>query len=814
LITIEKKHHISFNYIENDIIFFKIIPPKSEMSLLEKINYIHDQTQLDFENIDNQFINIFKSNNLNSTKISGYIYSLEDNLPIENATIQNSNGLRISTNQNGYFEFKNQKYNDITISCLGFATKKIIASDFQNKKYLKISLESKANLLDAVNASNFLTSGIYKKTNGVIEIKPKKLGILPGLIEADVLQVMQQIPGVNSVDESVASINVRGGTHDQNLFLWNGIKMYQTGHFFGLISSFNPNLANTISISKNGSSPFYGESVSSVVNILSNPSKFEKNNFSAGINMINADASLKYNINKKGFIEVAGRKSITDLVKSPTYNQYFNKAFQNSTITDLNNNQEASYSNNEKFNFYDATFKYFQKIGQKNVFILDLITIKDKFNVIQENTFKNTITSENNTLYQTNYGGNLSFARNWNAHNSSKINMNSSFYELDAEKDKIQSDQIVKQENKVLDNTIKLENNHFLNSKYTFNNGFQFTEMAVTNIEEISKPKFLRKDKAVLRTYALVLEAKYKDTVSRVNLNIGLRANYIEQFKKHLFEPRLQFNYGLTKLLNLEVLGELKSQYSFQIIDFQNDYFGIEKRRWILADDNAIPIQKSKQISFGLSYTKNNWLVTLEKFYKKVTGINSSGQGFQNQLEIVRINGDYKVLGAEILVQKKVNHFITWLSYAYNNNNYYFADLKEPIFSNNFELDHVVSWAGIYENDNFKIALGSKWHSGRPETNPINYVVNIDNILNPNINYNTPNNTKLDSFFQVNFSTTYKWKSLNGALYKLGFSLLNIFNRNNEINEYYRINNVSNSIEEVKTFAIKRTPNLNFRINF
>jgi hypothetical protein len=197
-----------------------------------------------------------------------------------------------------------------------------------------------------------------------------------------------------------------------------------------------------------------------------------------------------------------------------------------------------------------------------------------------------------------------------------------------------------------------------------------------------------------------------------------------------------------------------------------------------------------------------------------VTGINSSGQGFQNQLEIVRINGDYKVLGAEILVQKKVNHFITWLSYAYNNNNYYFADLKEPIFSNNFELDHVVSWAGIYENDNFKIALGSKWHSGRPETNPINYVVNIDNILNPNINYNTPNNTKLDSFFQVNFSTTYKWKSLNGALYKLGFSLLNIFNRNNEINEYYRINNVSNSIEEVKTFAIKRTPNLNFRINF
>ena len=98
-------------------------------------------------------------------------------------------------------------------------------------------------------------------------MKPKKLGILPGLIEADVLQVMQQIPGINSVNESVSSINARGGTHDQNLFLWNGIKMYQTGHFFGLISVFNPNLAHTISIIKSGSSAFYGESVSSVVDI-------------------------------------------------------------------------------------------------------------------------------------------------------------------------------------------------------------------------------------------------------------------------------------------------------------------------------------------------------------------------------------------------------------------------------------------------------------------------------------------------------------------------------------------------------------------
>src|SRR3970282_2922849 len=114
----------------------------------------------------------------------------------------------------------------------------------------------------------------------------------------------------------------------------------------------------------------------------------------------------------------------------------------------------------------------------------------------------------------------------------------------------------------------------------------------------------------------------------------------------------------------------------------QKDYFGIEKRRWILSNNTSIPIQRSKQISISFSYTKNNWLLTLDNYYKKVIGINSSTQGFQNQLEFAKVNGDYEVLGIELLIQKKINHFITWLSYAYNDNNYYFPDLEQLFFSN------------------------------------------------------------------------------------------------------------------------------------
>jgi hypothetical protein len=808
--SIEKQHHVYFNYIEDEIVVVKIEPPKKSLSLNEKIAYLQKKTNLLFEKVDNKFITI--TNKKEVELVCGFVFSKNDNLPQEGANIKLTNGVSTTTDKRGYFEINIKNATEIGISHIGFIAQKMAILDLKNKNCPKIFLELDILKLDNVIANHYMASGISKTIDGTFVVKPKKLGILPGLIEPDVLQTMLQIPGIYTADESLSSINVRGGTHDQNLFLWNGIKMYQTGHFFGLISAFNPNLANTVSISKNGSSAFYGESVSSVVDISSNTNKFEKNSFSAGINMINLDVYSKFSINKKGFLEIAARKSITDFVETPTYTQYYSKAFQNTTVSNFSTKQNIDYQNDEKFKFYDITLKYSQKIGQKDHVILDFITINDQLNIEQKATINAVVQSEKNLLYQKNHGVNLSWKRNWNTKNSSKINIFTSSYELDAEKNKIQDNQIVKQENIVLDNGFKIENNHIITSNFSFNNGYQFNQIGSTNLDRVNTPAFYRKIKEVLSTHALIVEGKYNDTLSKIYLNAGMRLNYIEEFKKYLFEPRLQFNYGISKSLNLEVLGEFKIQNCFQVIDLHEDYFGVEKRRWIVSNNSTIPIQKSKQASIGFTFNKNNWLLTLDNFYKKVTGINSSGQGFQNQLEFAKINGDYEVFGSEILVQKKINHFITWLSYAYNDNNYYFPDIEQTDLSNNFELNHVVSWAGTYEIGNLKIALGSKWYSGRPETTPIG----IDNSdpLNPIIEYNTPNNKNLEDFFQVNFSTTYKWESSNKTQYKLGLSIINVFNKQNEISEYYRINPSTNSIEDVKTYSLERTPNLSFRVLF
>ena len=808
--AIEKQHNVSFNYTEDNITNLQISPPKKSLTLDQKLQYLTEKTNLSFENIENQFINIYK-NDSESQMICGYVFSNDYKKPIENANVNLLNKTQVTTNSNGYFEFRKDSKNTLLISHVGFITKKIVVNNSSSKTCLQITLESEITELQEIKANAILASGISKSPDGSFEIKPKKFGILPGLIEPDALQTMQQIPGVNSLDESVSSINVRGGTHDQNLFLWNGIRMFQTGHFFGLISVFNPNLAHTISIYKNGSSAFYGESVSSVVAISSTPETSEKNTFSAGINMINADIYAKYNLCKKSSIEISARKSITDFVETPTYKEYFNKVFQNTTITDFSEKQNINYRSDKKFDFYDATLKYTHKIGAKDEIILDLITIKDNLEVFQSATVYDINKSENNVLRQQNYGGNLSWKRNWNNFNTTKINVYNSAYELLADQKTTFGDQIVIQENTVNNNGINMENHHIISSKFSLSNGYQFNEIGITNLERVTNPDFYRKVKDVLKTHALILEGKYNDTLSRIYFKAGTRINYIEKFKKYNIEPRVQFNYGINKSLNLELLAELKSQNSQQIIDLQKDYFGIEKRRWIVSNNTTIPIQRSKQISLNLFYKKNNWLLDIENFYKKVTGIITSSQGFQNQLEFVRMTGDYEVLGTEMLIQKKMNHFLTWLSYTYNHNNYYFSNFEPPSFPNNFEVMHTVSWAGIYEKNNFKIALGTKWSSGRPKTSPDFSQINLSD---PVLVYNKPNNTNVHIFSQVNISSTYKWETANGIQYKLGLSILNILNRKNEISEYYRVSSLTNSIEEVETFSLQRTPNMSFRVSF
>ena len=817
LSQIENQHNIIFNYLENDVENVSIIAPSKKLTLTKKISYLQGKTKLVFEKISGSIYAVH--NNQKRFKICGYILSKENQLPIVDAEIILDSGEKTTSNSDGYFEIYTSQATNYTISSSEFITIKTTGEHLKSGEIAHFFLNEKVKNIEEVFLNNkLITSGISKSKDGSYLILPQKGGVVPGLIEPDVLQTMQYLPGIYSTDESISNINVRSGTHDQNLFLWNGIKLYQTGHFFGLVSTINPYLSNEIRIYKNASPAFYGEGIASVVDISTDNHFSDKNKYSFGMNMLNADVYAKINLSKTNFIEVAARKSYTELLQTPTYKEYFKKAFQNSTVTNFNTQESVDYSAEKNFKFYDISTKFVQKIGKKDVLTLDFITIDDQLDVSHEGFEDNEDDksednfTNNNTIYQRNFGTSFTWNHNWNHKNSSSLIISNSQYELDS---KITTLEDIyskkKEENYVSDSSLKFENRHQISKKYAINAGYQLNLWNTKDLLEDSTISLFQRTYQKVGENALYAEAKMKDSITRVFFTAGVRANYVSQFKKTWLEPRLQFTYGMNKNLFLNILAEEKSQIISQQISQQNDFFGVEKRRWILANNSTIPIQRSKQASLGLDYNDNNWLLTLEAYYKKVHDINTTSQGFQNQFENVKTIGDYDVKGIELLLQKKIRHVFAWVNYNYTDSKYDFPEITPEVFVNNFQINHYFSCGVNYEKNGYKFSLGSKWHSGKPETDILNSTINIEN---PIINYGTPNNKSLENFFQADASASYSFRTQKKLKYQFNFAVLNLFNKKNEISEFYRINTSNNSIEQIKSYSFSRTFNVGFRISY
>ena len=293
-----------------------------------------------------------------------------------------------------------------------------------------------------------------------------------------------------------------------------------------------------------------------------------------------------------------------------------------------------------------------------------------------------------------------------------------------------------------------------------------------------------------------------------MSVKAGVRYNYIVDFKKHLIEPRLVFNYKFLKDFNLEFAGELKHQTTSQIINFQNDFLGIEKRRWRLTNEDDVPVIKSQQASVGLSYSKNGWLINAEGYYKQVKGITSQSQGFLDDHIFDQAIGEYQIFGVDVLLNKKIGNFSSWLSYSFGENEYTFEDFDEVNFPSNIDIRHAVSFGTTFSTNRFKIAAGLKWHSGLPVTKP----VDGNEVIGTTINFEPSNSGRLKEYFRVDASAMYNFNIAPGIRAHAGVSVWNVLESENIISQFYRIN--GGNVEEVSQNALGITPNAFLRISF
>lgn len=798
----EDQFSISFSYADASIEGIVVSRPGKFHAIEEALEFLRKNTPLEYTLLSENIIAISPING--TLSFCGQLFDMNSGLPIALASITSSRKNTLSDEAGRFVVATTKNDSKILVKHLGFKTLELSREDFSKTSCNSFYLVKEVEPLSEILLQNYIIKGINRNSTGELEISYKDFGILPGLIEPDVLQTIQALPGIISSNETVSYLNVRGGTHDQNLFLWDGIKMYQPSHFFGMISAFNPYLTEEVSLIKNGSSTIYGDGVSSVITMKTNREINDTLKVSAGINMINADVYIDTPFHKNSSIQLAARSSYNTILETPTYKQYFKKVFQNSEVT---NSIANATDRQDDFSFFDTSLRWLYQLSPKDFLRANFLFTNNDLFVKQDEFRTSLIQSRVSNLKQTNLATGFFYERKWNENTVTNLQFYGSNYAIEATNLNVITEQRLIQENDVKEWGVLVDTKFYLNSHFSLKTGYQINETVIKNFEEVTLIQ--NEIREAIMTNSLFSEINYVSSNYLTRFRLGARVNHISDFNSVLVQPRLSFNQRFLNFFTLEVLAEQKSQTTSQVIDFQTDFLGVENRRWILSKPGEIPILSSDQFSIGVSYKRNNMLLNIEAYIKKVEGITSQSQGFQNQFQFIRTHGSYEVKGIDFLLHNNFNEFSGWLSYSISENNYFFEELTPQHFHNNIDITSAVALGLSYDLNRFKLSTGFNWHTGRPTTLP----AENNEVVNQEIQYDSPNNSRLAEYFRIDFSATYRFQLSSKLRGYTGISIWNLLGNKNVYNTFYRLDR-DFEIEKIEQTGLGFTPNVTFRVNF
>ena len=818
---LEKTYNVKFSYSDNLVNNIFISIQLKNKTLDELLIDIKSQTKLVFQFVTKRYI-IVSEKKINQNNICGYLYNSNSDEPILGASINIlSSTITTKTDESGYFQLSSLEKNDfITLSYVGYKSKKVSFKELLNKPCVKIYLEEITSVLDEVVITNYLTGGISKKKDGSIDISSKKLGILPGLTEPDVLQSIQLLPGINSPDETASGIHIRGGTPDQNLILFNGIKMYNSAHFFGMISAFNPYITEKIKVYKSGTSASYGNHISGVIDIETDNDLVKKTNGGFGFNLTHADAFLNSKINDKLSFNMSFRRSFTDIFNTNTFSKLSDKVFQNTIISRDNSLTDNDYFSTTDFNFIDFNTKIIYQPSKKDKIIFNQLFI--------ENELEHLFGLKNNT-YKTSdllKIKNLGFSGFWNRKWSANLSQKTSFYFSDYNFDYLytalfsiqnQNQKGIKV-NRINDINFKTELNIKETTKSSFVLGYEYFNNNVSyklerTYQALPSFDYLLEESNKNNTHAIYGEYIYRNK-NKLSIQTGVRSNYFSLTNKYFFAPRIYTQVLISPNIWLKGSLEFKQQNISQLLEFSTSDFGLENQIWALSTKNDVPVLKSKQFTTGFIYKKNNWTIDLDFYSKKIKGLTSLSKGFQTITNNYS-EGESNIRGIDFLLQKQWGEYSSWVSYSFNDVNFNFESINNgKSFAGNSDIRHSFLWSHNLKLGNYNFSLGWVFRTGIPYTNALRLDTN-----NQIVYENELNNSRLTSYHKLDFSSTYsfnltsnkKWKA------KVGLSLLNLYNQNNILERTFSVQVDQNNnfvLNKADTFSLGFTPNIVFRVLF
>ena len=311
----------------------------------------------------------------NIIALAGYIKDSKTGEPVGGASVYiDKPRIGASTDQYGFYSISLPKGRHIlNIQSIGMRDVKRQIVLYSNGN-MDVDLQGSIMSLKRVVISAQKISNVRGTQMGVQKLDIKTVKQVPVVFgEADILRVVTTLPGVKTVGEASTGLNVRGGSSDQNLILFNDATIYNPAHFFGMFSAFNPELINSVELYKASIPASYGGRLSSVLDITSREGNKKEFTGSAGIGLLTSRLNIEGPLvkDKSSFI-LGGRTTYSNWLFNYLPEDYKNSRADfydlnlivNHQIDKKNTLYFTGYLSNDKFNLNsDTAYSY----GNKNL---------------------------------------------------------------------------------------------------------------------------------------------------------------------------------------------------------------------------------------------------------------------------------------------------------------------------------------------------------------------------------------------------------------------------------------------------------------
>lgn len=675
-----------------------------------------------------------------------------------------------------------------------------------------------------------------------LEMPVEQLKAVPVLFgEADIIKAIQLLPGVQSGNEGTGGMYVRGGGPDQNLFLLDGIPLYNVNHLGGFFSAFNADAVKNVTLFKGSFPARFGGRLSSVLDVTTNNGNDKHIHGNVSLGAISAKFNLEGPIIKE--------KTTFCLSARRTYADFLMRPLIRKLATDVDGKTKLSAG----YYFYDANAKLTHKFSDRS-------RLHATFYMGNDDVYTRLRTesslAEDQYLDYTNNWGNIVGGLRWNYVINPKLFMNLSLsytqytntMNVGIEKiaqitpDSVQNSTITGNYlSRIQDLTTRLDFSYTPLPEHNIQFGSYYTRhriipsVATGSVDYYDQIQMTEpwKIEANLRddtTHANELVAFAEDDWSindifKVNAGLHFSAFEVENIFYPSLQPRISGRALLGENLSVKLGYAYMSQYMHLL---STTSVSLPTDLWVPSTKRIKPMT-AQQVAAGINYTIPMIVdLSVEGYYKHMNniieyrdGVTTFGStaGWEDLVCI----GDGWTYGVEFLAQRTFGRLTGWLAYTWSRTTHLFNRPGQELNNGNpfpakYDRRHDFSivltykftdWCDasatwVFCSGNTATLAMQKYPVASDDPDAYDGNSNLSNTLSyvsSRNNFRMPNYHRAD--ISVNFHRKFKRKNCHRTI---NVSVYNLYNKQNPYITYtssqYSYQGYSKALMQLSIFPI------------